>query len=114
MLTTPIMIQVGMLPEVVVATSSISTLFSCIISSLNYLASNKLDIIYGSAFALCSGIGSVGGIYGSNYILSKFKKQSPIIFIVSLIIFLSIILLTVNAIQSKSIYDTKFKNICEN
>lgn len=112
MLITPIMIQVGMLPEVVVATSSISTLCSCIISSVNYFSAGELPIIYGSYFAVCSGIGSIGGIYLSDYILNKYKKQSPIIFTVSLIVFLSIILLTVNAVNSNLIYDNTFKDLC--
>lgn len=112
MLITPIMIQVGMLPEVVVATSSISTLCSCIISSINYFSAGELPLIYGFYFAVCSGIGSIGGIYLSDYILLKYKKQSPIIFIVSLIVFLSIILLSVNAVNSKLIYDNTFKDLC--
>ena len=112
MLTTPIMIQVGMLPEVVVATSSISTLCSCIISCLNYLASGDLPIVYGTVFAICSAIGSVGGIYASDYIMAVYKKQSPIIFMVALIIFLSILLLTINAVNNSLIYDYSFKNIC--
>ena len=112
MLTTPIMIQVGMLPEVVVATGSISTLCSCIISCLNYLASGRLPLLYGGSFAICSAIGSIGGIYASNFVLKQYKRQSPIVFTVGLIIFLSIILLTLNAIDSQLIYDTTFKNIC--
>lgn len=112
MLTTPIMIQVGMLPEVVVATSSISTLCSCIISCLNYLASGNLPIVYGTVFAICSAIGSVGGIYASDYIMAVYKKQSPIIFMVALIIFLSMVLLTINAVNNRLIYDYSFKNIC--
>ena len=114
MLTTPIMIQVGMLPEVVVATSSISTLCSCIISCINYFIAGELNIIYGCYFALCSGVGSVAGIYLSDFILARYKKQSPIIFVVSLIVFLSIILLSVNSIRSKLIYDNSFKDLCVN
>ncbi len=114
MLTTPIMIQVGMLPEVVVATSSISTLCSCIISCINYFMEGELHIIYGSYFALCSGVGSIVGIYLSDFILAKYKKQSPIIFVVSLIVFLSIILLSVNSVTSRLIYDNSFKELCVN
>jgi len=113
MLTTPIMIQVGMLPEVVVATSSISTLCSCIISCINYLVEGELPIIYGSVFAICSALGSIAGIYTSNFILHKYKKQSPIIFVVSLIVFFSIILLSINAVNNKLIYDNTFKDICD-
>ena len=70
-LTTPIMIYSGMIPEVVVATTSVSTLSSCIISCLNYLAYGKLPLIYGSVFATCSGVGSIFGIYISNYIYPR-------------------------------------------
>ena len=114
MLTTPIMIYSGMIPEVVVATSSVSTLSSCIISCLNYLAYGKLPLIYGSVFAICSGVGSIFGIYISNYILEKYKRQSPIIFFVGLIVFLSIILITINSIDSNLITDINSKDVCHN
>ena len=65
-------------------------------------------------FGLCSAVGSIGGIYLSDYILNKYQKQSPIIFMVSLIVFLSIILLTVNAVNSELIYDNTFKDLCNN
>ena len=113
MLTTPIMIQVGMLPEVVVATSSISTLCSCIISCINYLIVGELPIIYGTVFSFSSAFGSILGIYGSEFILKRYKKQSPIIFIVSLIVFSSIILLSVNAFNKGLVYDYSFNNLCK-
>ena len=112
MLTTPIMIQTGIIPEVVIATTSVSTLFSCLISSINYIVEDRIPIKYGCIFASSSAIGSIGGIYISNYIVTKYKKQSPLIFFVALIIFTSIILLTSNAVSSGLFEDYKFKNIC--
>lgn len=112
MLITPIMIQVGMIPEVVVATSSVSTLFSCIISTVNYYSSGDLPILYGLTFAGSSALGSYFGIHASDYILKTYQKQSIIIFIVSLIVFLSIILLTINAIDSNMFNNGDFNNIC--
>ena len=112
MLITPIMIQVGMIPEVVVATSSVSTLFSCIISTINYYSSGDLPLLYGLTFAGSSALGSYFGIHASDYILQKYQKQSIIIFIVALIVFLSIILLTVNAIDSKMFDNSDFNDIC--
>lgn len=112
MLITPIMIQVGMIPEVVVATSSISSLLSCIISLINYFSSGNLPILYGLTFASSSALGSYFGIHASDYILQKFQKQSIIIFTVSIIVFLSIILLTANAINSNMFKNSDFKNIC--
>ena len=113
MLITPIMIQVGMIPEVVVATSAISTLFSSLISTINYIIEGKLLWSYGITFSLSSGLGSIIGLKLSDYILNKFKRQSIIIFIVSMILFTSIILLVVNSATNKEITDTSFKNYCK-
>ena len=112
MLITPIMINVGMIPEVVVATSSISTLFSSIISCINYIIEGNFLWKYGITFATSSALGSIVGLKISDYILQRFKRQSVIIFIVSLILFTSIILLTYNSISSYNVNDFKFNNFC--
>tara|TARA_E500000178_G_C17030331_1_gene760247 strand:+ start:386 stop:1654 length:1269 start_codon:yes stop_codon:yes gene_type:complete len=112
MLITPIMISTGMIPEVVVATSSISTLFSCIISTINYYTSQDIPLMYGLLFACSSALGSYIGIHTSDFILQKYQKQSIIIFIVSLIVFTSIILLTTNAINNNMFDNNSFKDIC--
>ena len=100
MLTTPIMIQVGMIPEVVVATSAVSTLFSSMITTINYVVEGKLIWSYGLWFSFVSALGSYIGLSMSDVILKKFKRQSVIIFFVSLILFTSIILLTYKSITS--------------
>jgi len=112
MLTTPVMIDVGMIPEVVVATSSVSTFFSSTISVINYIVSGKLLWKFGLVFATSSALGSILGLWLSNYILQKFKRQSIIIFVVSLILFTSIILLIVNAFTKYDINNFTFSNIC--
>ena len=113
MLITPIMMQVGMIPEVVVATSSITTFFSSTISTINYILVGKLLINYGLLYSFVSALGSIFGLILSNIILSKFKRQSIIIFIVSLILFTSIILLVTNAITNNDLSEFKFNNFCE-
>ena len=112
MLTTPVMINVGMIPEVVVATSSISTFFSSIISVINYIISGKLIWDYGIVFSISSALGSILGLKLSDYILHKYKRQSIIIFIVSLILFTSIILLTINAFTKYDINKFTFNKVC--
>ena len=106
------MINVGMIPEVVVATSSISTFFSSIISVINYIISGKLIWDYGIVFSISSALGSILGLKLSDYILHKYKRQSIIIFIVSLILFTSIILLTVNAFTKYDINEFTFNKVC--
>ena len=112
MLTTPIMIQLGMIPEVVIASSSISTLCSSIISSINYIFAGKLDLTYGGAFSICSAGGSVIGIHASNFILTKYKRQSTLIFAVALIIFSSMLLLTVNGVNNEIFIDYSVNILC--
>lgn len=113
MLITPIMMQVGMIPEVVVATTSITTFFSSIISTINYILVGKLLINYGLLYSFVSAIGSIFGLILSNMMLSRFKRQSIIIFIVSLILFTSIILLVTNALTNNDLSEFKFNNFCE-
>ena len=113
MLITPIMMQVGMIPEVVVATSSITTFFSSIISTINYSVAGKLLFGYAGIFSVSSAIGSLIGLTLADIILQKYKRQSIIIFMVSLILFTSTILLTVNAISDNDISQFEFNNICE-
>ena len=74
MLTTPVMINTGMIPEVVVATSSVSTFFSLIISVINYIVNGKLLWNYGIVFSISSAFGSIIGLCLSIYILRKYKR----------------------------------------
>jgi uncharacterized membrane protein YfcA len=112
MLVTPIMIQCGMIPEVVIATTSMSTFFSSIISCINYLAKGQLRYDYGFVLAGFSGLGSYIGLQLSAYILQKWKRQSNLIFMVSLILFASTILLSYNAFSDSSIFKIEFGYIC--
>ena len=112
MLTTPVMMNVGMLPEVVVATSSISTFFSSLITCVNYILEGKLLIDYGIVFAISSGFGSIIGLKLSDYILSKFNRQSIIIFMVAFILFISVILLSLNSFINSDINKFKFIDYC--
>ena len=112
MLITPIMIQVGMIPEVVVATSAVSTLFSSMITTINYAIEGKLLWQYGIWFSIISAIGSYFGLIMSDLILKRFKRQSIIIFFVSLILFTSIILLTYESIRSND-GNISISNYCD-
>lgn len=112
MLITPIMLQSGMIPEVVVASSSLTTLFSSFISVINYIIYNELYIYYGLYFAFISGIASYTGLKVSEYMLEKFNRQSIIVFIICGIIFLSTFLLVYNTATDDKINDFSFSNIC--
>ena len=111
MLITPIMFNVGMLPEVVVATSSVSTFFSTIISLVNYSFTGVVLWEHGTFYAIISAAGSLVGLRGSNIIIKKFKRQSIIIFIVDFILLVSVCLLILNGVQSIE-KETEFREIC--
>lgn len=112
MLITPIMIQVGMIPEVVIATGSITTFFSSFISTLNYSLVGKLNLRYGILFSIMSMFGSLVGLKLSDFILSKFRRQSILIFVVSLILLVSCIML-VNSIIVNGLGSLEIVNYCK-
>ena len=112
MLITPIMIQVGMIPEVVIATGSITTFFSSLISTLNYSLVGKLNVRYGILFSIMSMFGSLIGLKLSDFILSKFRRQSILIFVVSLILLVSCIML-VNSIIVNGVGNLEIVNYCK-
>lgn len=112
MLITPIMIQVGMIPEVVIATGSITTFFSSLISTLNYLLVGRLNLNYGILLSIMSMLGSLVGLKLSDLILNRLKRQSILIFIVSLILLISGVML-VNSVIMNDLGDFKISNYCK-
>jgi uncharacterized membrane protein YfcA len=106
------MIQVGMIPEVVIATGSITTFFSSLISALNYLLVGRLNLNYGILLSTASMIGSFVGLKLSDFILSKLKRQSILVFIVSLILLISGVML-VNSVLINDIDKLNFGNYCK-
>ena len=112
MLITPIMIQVGMIPEVVIATGSITTFFSSLISTLNYLLAGRLNLNYGILLSVASMIGSFVGLKLSDFILSKLKRQSILVFIVSLILLISGVML-VNSVTMNDLGKLEIGNYCK-
>lgn len=112
MLITPIMIQVGMIPEVVIATGSITTFFSSLISTLNYLLAGRLNFEYGILLSIMSMLGSLVGLKLSDLILNRLKRQSILIFIVSLILLISGVML-VNSVIMNDLGNFEIKNYCK-
>jgi uncharacterized membrane protein YfcA len=99
-------------PQVVVATTSITTFFSALISTINFIASEKVLWDYAIYFIIISSLGSFVGIKFSNYLNKLVKRQSIFSGTLSLIIFVSIILLTINSLSSDDLYNLEFNDIC--
>ena len=98
MITTPVMIQIGMIPEVVIGSSAVTTFLSSLISVVNYVVAGTLVVPYAVYFAILSSMGSFVGIGISAILLTRLKRQSVIIFVVSFILLTSMILLIYNSV----------------
>lgn len=98
MIFVPLMILYDIPPEIASSTNSISTFFSSITSSLQYLGSNRILPIYSVLFFIVSFIGSFLGLNIFNYIILIHNKHSYLIFLLAFIIFISFILMIINLI----------------
>ncbi|XWV26178.1 hypothetical protein QJ857_gp0900 [Tupanvirus soda lake] len=106
-LIVPLMIHLGISPDVVVATSSMAAFFTSVISTINYAMESKIMPIYAIVYIFFSVLGSCVGILIFKYINKS--KQYLIVFIVCFIIFSSAILLIINLFVQEG--TTIFKNI---
>ena len=117
MITGPFFLQIGMLPEIVAATNSVTTFFSALASSFQYFGTDRVLPYYSLYFFVLSGFSSIIGLKLSSYVSKKFNRKSFIIFILSGLIGLSTIMLVVlGSINiSSEIKEGKsfgFKNFC--
>ncbi|XWV24932.1 hypothetical protein QJ856_gp0849 [Tupanvirus deep ocean] len=106
-LIVPLMIHLGISPDVVVATSSMAAFFTSVISTANYAIESKIMLIYAVVYMLFSALGSCVGIIIFKYINKS--KQYLIVFIVCFIILSSAVLLIINLFVQEGI--SIFKNI---
>lgn len=60
--------------------------FSTLSASIGYLVFGNLDLKYGAFLGVLTVIGAVLGIVLVNIITNKFKRQSPIVFILCFIL----------------------------
>jgi uncharacterized membrane protein YfcA len=82
----PVMLRLGMRPEVSTATSSFMVLFTSTISMLQYAIAGKLDPFYGFITLAFSLVGSTLGILVLKKIIEKYKRASIIVMLLALIL----------------------------
>ena len=110
MLINPLLLNLGMAPHIIIASTAVTTFFSSMISLLNYIASAKLLFTEAGFFGITSMVGSYIGILITNIILKKYQNQYILIFFTCLILFVSLV-----ALVSNSIFlgvDFNFTSIC--
>ena len=110
MLINPLLLNLGMAPHIIIASTAVTTFFSSMISLINYIASAKLLFIEGGFFGMASMIGSYIGILITNIILKKYQNQYILIFFTCFILLVSLIALVANSIVLG--VDFNFTPIC--
>jgi uncharacterized membrane protein YfcA len=87
----PILFSFGMQPNVIVASTGINTLFSSLISLINFIFNQQLDVFWGIMGALMGALGSWIGIL----IFNKISKTNFLSYLISFVLFLSMILIII-------------------
>jgi uncharacterized membrane protein YfcA len=96
LIKTPLLLELGIHPDSIKATSSVMMLFTSSIISAQYILLDQLPIDYGLWFM---GFGFLAAIFGQllvEYGVNRFKKPSLIIFIIILINLVSVILIAIS------------------
>eukprot|EP00026_Physarum_polycephalum_P007587 Phypoly_transcript_07651.p1 GENE.Phypoly_transcript_07651~~Phypoly_transcript_07651.p1 ORF type:complete len:492 (+),score=41.04 Phypoly_transcript_07651:75-1550(+) len=111
----PVLIELGLPPEVVAATSAYMIIFTSISASVQYIIIGSVMYDYG---VVLFGIGLVASFVGQtslNWVVEKYKKKSYIIFVIAAVIGMSAILLVVSEViqfMSSSGGDDHFRWSC--
>lgn len=89
----PILIEMGLLPEVVVATSSFMILFTSSITTVQFVILSRLPLDYGIVFMVIGFISAFIGQIFSEFVIKKLQRPSVFILIMGFIILISTILM---------------------
>ena len=114
----PILIAMNVPPKVSSATGMYLITFSKIATCIIYFLYGQLQIDYGLWAAFWSSVGAVLGLYGANWYMEKFKRQSIIVAALVIILGISAIgVPIIGAFELKRSVDAglsilKFKSIC--
>lgn len=119
MIINPLLIQLGVIPEVSSATNSVTTFFSAIASSIQYSYSGRLLPYYSISCFFTGMIGSFVGLILFKIVIKKLKRNSYIILCLSILIILSLILLNITKLPNiidnfNNNESISFSNFCSN
>jgi len=87
----PYLIGMGVPPKVSSSTGMYLVLYSTIATCTVYITTGHLDMAYGLWIAGWSCVGSLFGLYGTNWYMKKSGKQSIIVITLSFVLFLAVI-----------------------
>jgi uncharacterized membrane protein YfcA len=110
----PVMLRLGMRPEVSTASSSFMVLFTATISMLQYAIAGKLDFVYGLWTCAFSLIGSLIGVQVIKKMVDKYKRSSIIVMLLACILITCFVIIPTYGIYEYLYYPSEdgFKNYC--
>jgi len=115
MIQAPLMLELGILPQVVSATSVFMVLFTSSATILQFVILGKLPLDFG-AWYMCVGMcGAIIGHLTLGHFVKKYKKQSIVVFLLGAIIILGVcglIYVTTQKAIDKEI-NFKFSSVCD-
>ncbi|PRP76052.1 hypothetical protein PROFUN_01768 [Planoprotostelium fungivorum] len=96
MVSSPILLEIGVHPQIVVATSTFLIIFTSSTTTIQYLLFQKLPWDYSIAYGVMTFFANILGNLFIDYLVKKYKKTFIIIFIVAAVVGASAVMLTVS------------------
>ncbi|EFA81487.1 hypothetical protein PPL_05475 [Heterostelium album PN500] len=113
MIKGPVLLAMGLSPDIVAATSSFMILFTSASSAFQYILLGKLRLDYGLVYYIIGFAACFVGTQTLIWVVNKYKKRSYIIFLITAIIVISTILLVVTEVLDLEKYKNQpFQSIC--
>jgi len=92
-INSPTMLELGVLPAQVPATSGLLILLTSSVAIIQYLALGRIQYDYLIWFICVGFIGGVSGHLGIRYYLKKYQRQSTIVFLLGVLVFAGMVVL---------------------
>ncbi|KYR00255.1 hypothetical protein DLAC_03418 [Tieghemostelium lacteum] len=107
MIKGPVLLQMGLSPDVTAATSSYMILFTSASSAIQYILVGKLRLDYGVVYYFIGFISCFIGTQTLIWVVNKYKRRSYIVFLIGAVIAVSTVLLCV----TEGIDFVKYRNL---
>jgi len=89
----PILLSLGVPPQVSSSTGMYMIMFSTLSSSVVYIIGDTLNVQFGLWIGLFTALGSIAGLSGIDSLVKKYERQSIIVFALVFILFLCTVLI---------------------
>lgn len=111
----PLLLSMGCPPKVASASGMYMIIFSTGASTCTYIISGMLNLGYGGWIGGFCFLGTFLGMKLLNFVMKKFNRQSPLVFLLSFIFIISVIAVPIFGAKSLQGVENlwEFSNICK-